>query len=125
MSAWGPSNIENDAAHDFVNEQIDRYVSHIEDIFGNEGRFLLDEDAEGMLMPSVEIVSLLCEHCHGVLPEKLEVATWKARYLAMYDDQIDGLEPRDEYKRQRRAVIEATFDRLRRQHEQQWHKKDE
>jgi hypothetical protein len=125
MGTWGAGNFENDAALDFIGDEIDRYISIIEDIFGNEGRFLLDEDAEGMLMPAVEILAVLCEHCHGVLPEHLDVAAWKARYLAMYDDQIDGLEPQGDFKQQRRAVIEATFDKLVRIHEEQRHDKDE
>ena len=94
-------------------EQIDRYITLINEIFADEEyRFLLDEDAEGELMPSVEILILLCEHCNGVLPEDLDVAAWKQRYLAMYDVQINGLDPVPGHKEERRAVIESTFDRL-------------
>lgn len=120
MSAWGANTFQNDAALDFINEEIDRHISAIEDVFADEDRFALDEGAEGELMPRVEILLLLCEHCGRALPEKLDPATWKARYLAMYDEQIDGLEPSEELKRQRRAIIEATFDRLISQHRRQW-----
>jgi hypothetical protein len=125
MGTWGPGNYENDAALDFINEEADRYISVIEAIFGDEQRFLLDEDAEGMLMPSVEILSLLCARCHGVLPKDLDVAAWKSRYLEMYDHQIDGLEPDAEYKQQRRAVIEATFEKLLQRHQEQWRRDEQ
>ncbi len=120
MGTWGPSNFENDAALDFINREVDRYVGIIQGIFADEQRFRLDEDAEGMLTPSIEILQLLCEHAGGVLPQKLDVAAWKTHYLAMYDDQIDDLEPQGDFKQQRRAVIEATFDKLQQQHEEQW-----
>ncbi len=93
MSAWGANTFQNDAALDFINEEIDCHVRAIEGIFADEDRFALDEDAEGELMPRVEILLLLCEHCGGALPEKLNPATWKARYLAMYDDQMMGWNP--------------------------------
>jgi hypothetical protein len=112
MGTWGADNFASDMALDFINEQVDHYVGVMEEIFGDEGRFRLDEDAEGMLMPSVEILILLCEQCHGVLSEGVDVAGWKARYLAMYDDQIDGLDPALDFKQERRAVIAATFDKL-------------
>jgi hypothetical protein len=47
-----------------------------------------------------------------VLPEGLDIAAWKQRYLAMYDEQIDGLKPRGHQKEQRRAVIASTPDQL-------------
>jgi hypothetical protein len=63
-------------------------------------------------MPRVELLTILCEHCGGALPESLKISGWKARYLAMYDEQIDALEPAADYKQQRRGVITDTFDRL-------------
>ncbi|HEY7341765.1 MAG TPA: DUF4259 domain-containing protein [Ktedonobacterales bacterium] len=116
MGTWGASTFQNDAALDFINTEIDRHISAIAEIFGDEARFKLDEDAEGELMPRIEIVLALCEHCHGVLQENVDIAPWKVRYLAMYDEQIDDMEPTDNYKIQRRAVIADTFDRLIKRH---------
>lgn len=120
MGAWGPSNFENDAALDFINEEIDRHVSAIEDILADSQRFRLDEDAEGELMPRIVILTLLCEHCEGALDKALDVAAWKAQYLEMYRDQINEMGPTKEFQQQRQAVIEATFDKLSRQHQEQW-----
>ena len=44
-------------------------------------------------MPRVVLLTLLCEQCNGVLAKGTDVAGWKARYLALYDDSIDDLEP--------------------------------
>jgi hypothetical protein len=113
MATWGAGNFDSDGAFDFIFEQIERYVALINEIFADEEyRFLLDEDAETELMPSVEILILLCERCNNVLPEGLKVDAWKQRYLAMYDAQIDDLAPVPGFKEERRAVIERTFDRL-------------
>lgn len=48
-------------------------------------------------MLRVDILLLLIARCHGVLdktPDEDDIAAWKARYLEMYDAQIDELEPK-------------------------------
>jgi Domain of unknown function (DUF4259) len=113
MGTWGVGNFDSDGAIDVIDEQIDRYITFIKEIFADEVyRFRLDEDAEAELIPSVEILIFLCERCGGVLPEGLDIAAWKQRYLTMYDEQIDGLKLRGHQKEQRHAVIASTFDRL-------------
>jgi hypothetical protein len=79
-----------------------------------------DEDAEGELIPRIQILSVLCEHCRAVLKKNLDIAAWEAQYLAMYVDQIDEMEPTDDYKHQRRVIIEATFDKVIKTHQDQW-----
>jgi hypothetical protein len=120
VGTWGPGNFDSDAALDFSSAEVDGHIRAIEAIFADDQRLRLDEDAEWELMPRLEILSMLCEHCHGILPHQLDIAAWKARYLRMFDDQIDGLAPAGDYKQQRRTIIEATFDKLQRQHGEQW-----
>jgi hypothetical protein len=71
--ARGTGAVESDAALDFVVVQIDRYVALIRAIVADEQRFRLDEDAEGALNPSVDILFFLCERCGGSLPEELDI----------------------------------------------------
>jgi len=125
MGTWGAGTFQNDAALDFINTEIDCHVGAIEKIFSDESRYSLDEDAEGELMPRIEILLALCERCHGVLHEDMDIAAWKTRYLAMYDEQIDGMEPGDDLKQQRRTVIVDTFDQLVEQHAAQWRRTPE
>src|SRR5690348_5779837 len=120
MGTWGAGTFQHDAALDFINTEIDRHVSVIENIFEDESLFHIDDDAEGELMPRIEILLALCDRCHGVLGEHMDIAAWKARYLALYDDEIDTIEPSDDYKQRRRAVIADTFDRLIERHAAQW-----
>ena len=121
MGTLGPGTFDNDAASDFTNEEMRRHAWAIESIFADSQRFRLDEDAEGELMPRIAILALLIAHCGGVLRQTPDdIAAWKARYLEMYDDQNDELEPKEDYKPRRRAVIEASFDQLIRLHEEQF-----
>ncbi|HEV2236142.1 MAG TPA: DUF4259 domain-containing protein [Ktedonobacterales bacterium] len=112
MGTWGPGNFENDAALDFVGDEIDRHVRAIYEVFADHQRFRLDEDAEGEVLPRIAILSFLCEHCGGILAKDVDAVAWKARYLEMYDGMIDEMAPDADYKEQRRAVIVATFDKL-------------
>ena len=49
----------------------------------------------------------------GVPPPET-VAEWKQKYLAIWEACIDGLSPEPNYKRQRREVLVATFERVER-----------
>ena len=113
----------SDEAWMFIDSEVRRHVQAIQDIFADEQRFRLDEDAVGELIPRIEILLFLCD-CGGVLDEDLDLANWKVRYLDMYNDQIDGHtyddEYKEEYKRKRRAVIVDTFDRLIEKQKEQW-----
>lgn len=108
MGTWGAGNFDNDAALDYAGDINDGLVNTINEIFADPDRFYLDEDAEGMLMPSVEMLTIL----PGAPPPAADVEGWKTRYLALYDEQIDYLEPADGYKEERRQVIVSTFDKL-------------
>lgn len=125
MGTWGIGTFVSDEALDFINKEVGRHVTAIEEILADNLRFRLDEDAEGELMPRIEILRVLCEYCSGTLAKHVDVYAWKTRYLAMFDDQIDELEPPAYYKLQRRIVIANTFDRLIEQHKKQWENPEE
>ena len=111
----------SDAAFMFIDSEMERHLQAIEAIFADEVyRFRLDEDAEAELIPRIEIMLLLCNYCGGVVDKGLDIGAWKARYLEMYDDQIDGHTQDEGYKHKRRAVIVDTFDRLIAKQEAQW-----
>jgi hypothetical protein len=112
MGTWGAGNFDSDYALDFLDSEVQRQLDTIERIFADDELFQLDEDAEAVLLPSVFILCLLCEHCHAHLPASHDVAQWKACYLAMYDRQITAMEAAPGFQDERRFVIAATFDRL-------------
>ena len=121
MGIWGPGNFDGDEAVDYVSHVIDGFVETVEQLFA-QGRASLDDQGEGRLMPTVEMVSVLCDWCQGgpptirvvAPPDPEVVGRWKQRYLEIYDEQIDGLLPPagDSFGPERRAHIVRTFNRL-------------
>ena len=121
MGTWGPGNFDSDDAVDYLSEVIGGFVGNVEQWFA-QGRASLDDQGEGRLMPTVEMISVLCDWCTGGPPAIRVVAPprpglvrrWKQQYLEIYDAQIDGLLPPggDSFGPERRAHIVRTFDRL-------------
>src|SRR4051812_1331736 len=102
-------NFANDGARGYLSMQTARLVATINEVFADEERTSLDEDGESMLMPSVELLALLCER-YGTPPPKLAtVKQWHEKYLAVYDREIDRLKPKADFKTARRQVIDRTF----------------
>jgi hypothetical protein len=123
MGAWGPGNFDNHDALNYIDLEMRRLISTIEAVFTDEDRFHLDEEAEGCIIPSVVLLSLLCKHCHAILPKSLNIASWKDQYLQMYDHEIAGdigLQLPENFAYQRRAIIAATFDKLLQQQYAMW-----
>jgi hypothetical protein len=121
MGTWGVDNFANDGALDFVGGLVDSLQKRVENIF-EEDRASLDEDGEAALVPSVSIITLLCERCGAAPPTAEVVCTWRERYLRIYDAQIDGLlpDPQSDYKPKRRRVIEETFAALEKRSREFW-----
>lgn len=112
MGTWGAGNFDSDGALDYIGEIASGLTARIEACFADEESSALDEDGEGVLVPSVAILLLLCEHCAAAPPRPDVAGRWKRQYLTIFDDQIDSLEPAPGYKQERRQVIEDTFRRL-------------
>ena len=112
MGTWAHGNFDNDTALDWL-----------DDITGQ----LLDEIAEAMESPELleadELdadlvpcrIELLCAMAEKGMPHNGPMqllAQWKQIFLQAWDSSIDELEPSEEYKRERRATLVATFDRM-------------
>jgi hypothetical protein len=114
MGTWGPGNFDEDAAADLLSsttsELLEQIVTAMEDPEGLE-----PDEIDGVMVPcNVELLALIAEqHWVGTtLPDATTVAAWKATYLAVWDGAIDGLAPKPAWKKERRAVLAHTFDRL-------------
>ena len=61
-------------------------------------------------------IELLCAMAEKDMPPQWPdvqlLAQWKQIFLQAWDASIDELEPSEEYKRERRATLVATFDRM-------------
>jgi hypothetical protein len=109
MGTFAEHNFGNDGAMDYLALLTAKLVATITEIMADPERMELDEDGESMLMPSVEILALLCERYDAMPPKPLTVRQWGQKYLKMYDRCIDDLYPDGDFKSARRKVIEHTF----------------
>jgi len=67
IGTWGSGNFESDGALDFVGELSNQLVEKIETYF-SDNRANLDEEGEAVVMPSVQILSILHEKCDAAPP---------------------------------------------------------
>lgn len=102
MGSWASGNFENDAALDLLSDvvkNLDQELTAPDEV----------EDID-MLMGAVAIRKALVEHLPANPPPREQIEELKEAVLQLYDDEIDSLEPEEEYKAERRQVIEKTFD---------------
>lgn len=109
MSEWTEDNFGNDGARDYLAMMTAKLVATIREVIGDDERIAPDEDGESLLMPSVEILALLCERCGAAPPRHATVKQWHEKYLAAFDAGIDKMKPSAAFKSDRRHVIENTF----------------
>jgi hypothetical protein len=119
MGTWGAGNFDNDGARDMVGDLIDQLAGTIQTCF-EEGNADLDEGGESDLVPSVAIITLLSQNCGAAPPKPDIVESWRNQYLTIYDAHIYDLADDDDYKTERRAVIDKTFGELVGQSKQFW-----
>jgi hypothetical protein len=109
MGTFSEHNFGNDGAMEYLALLTAKLVATITEILSDPERLELDEDGESMLMPSVEILALLCERYNAKPPKPATVQQWSRKYLAMYDGCIEERRGDDAFKAARRKVIEHTF----------------
>ena len=113
MGTWGEGNFHNDSARDYLASVIKHHIQTIEDCLGSEQKQKLINCGESKLMPSADILTLLCEAYNASLPvSEATVRDWKDSYLEIFDQQIDSYKPEPSYKLKRRNTIEETFEIL-------------
>jgi hypothetical protein len=122
MGTWAGGNFQNDGALDYLGGIIDGLVARVEEILADKDRALLDEEGESVLMPSVHIIALLSEQCGGAPPKPAQVQKWRKKYLAIFDEQIEGLAPQGSFEADRRKVIADTFSQLEQRAKKFWKK---
>jgi hypothetical protein len=120
MGSWGAGNFDNDDATDYLADLIEELAIQIDECLEDPERRALDEQGEAVIPTTAQILSVLVENFNTVPPKPKSVVRWRKGYLAVFDDEIDGLAPTGNYKEERRAVIEQTFQRLEEQSRAYW-----
>ncbi len=109
MGTFAEHNFGNDGAMEYLSLLTAKLVATITEIMDDPERLAPDEDGESMLMPSVEILALLCERYASPPPKPATVRQWSQNYLQMYEDSIDRITSDAHFKMARRKAIEQTF----------------
>jgi hypothetical protein len=109
MSDLTVDNFGNDGARDYLAMMTAKLVATIREVVGDDERIAPDEDGESLLMPSIDILAILCERCNAAPPRPATVKQWRDKYLAAFDKGIDKMKPKGNFKAERRRIIENTF----------------
>lgn len=115
MGTWGAGNFDSDTAADHLGEVTGRLVREITDAMAGDPVELEADEYWGVAVPcNVELLAMLAEQRWvGVtLPDEATARAWKAKLISAWETSIDGLDPSDAHRRDRRDVLERTFDRL-------------
>lgn len=116
MGVWGPGNFESDTVADGLGELTDRIIGDIAEQYdGASDDSALDPDEWGgeMVPAWLELLVDIVERRRvgATFPTAAVLTDWRDRYLRVWDGYIDDLDPDEDYKVARRAVLVGTFDR--------------
>ena len=115
VGTWGAGNFDSDTAADHLSDLTGRLIDEIEQAMNGDPVGLEPDEYDGVVVPcNLELLALLSERGYvgATLPPAVKLAEWKKTFLDVWERSIDGLGPKPEYKVERRAVLNATFDRL-------------
>ncbi|MFJ4793667.1 DUF4259 domain-containing protein [Kitasatospora purpeofusca] len=115
MGTWGSGNFESDTALDHLSAVVGRLVEEVAEAMAGDPVGLEPDEYWGVAVPcQLELLHVLAQagHAGGELPEAEVVEGWKETFMAVWEHSINGLEPKPEYKKQRREVLIRTFDHL-------------
>ena len=102
-------NFGNQGARDYLALRAAQLVANISQVASSKQRIRPEEDGEAMLMPSVELLALVCERYGAVPPKPETVRQWSEKYLRAFDRADDLEMPTPGFRTARRKVIEQTF----------------
>ena len=109
MSRISEDNFGNPGARAYLEMLTAKLVATVTEVLADPERASLDEDGESLLMPSAEVLALLCERYDAPPPRPATVRQWREKYLAVYDREVGRLRRSAEFKAARRKGIEQTF----------------
>ena len=115
MGTWGAGNFDDDTAADALGTLTEDLIAKITEEYDDESGSSLEPDEwGGVIVPAwLELLSDLAQsgRAGASLPPVATLREWRDRYLAVWEETIDGLDPDEEYRTARRAVLAATFER--------------
>ena len=113
MGTWAHGNFDNDTALDWLGDITGQLLDEIAEAMDSRELLEADELDADLVPCRIELLCAMAEK--GMPPQWPDVqllAQWKQIFLQAWDASIDELEPSEDYKRERRATLVATFDRM-------------
>ena len=113
MGVWAHGNFDNDTALDWLGDITGQLLDEIAEAIDSPELLEADELDADLVPCRIELLCAMAEK--GMPPQWPDVqllAQWKQIFLQAWDTSIDELEPSEDYKRERRATLVATFDRM-------------
>ena len=113
MGVWAHGNFDNDTALDWLGDITGQLLDKIAEAMDSPELLEADELDADLVPCRIELLCAMAEK--GMPPQWPDVqllAQWKQIFLQAWDASIDELEPSEDYKRERRATLVATFDRM-------------
>ncbi|MFK4762200.1 DUF4259 domain-containing protein [Microbacterium sp. ZW T5_45] len=115
MGTWGPGNFDDDTVADGLSEITDELIAKIAEPFADDDDTELqpDEWAGSMVPAWLEILTDIAAagRVGATFPDSGTISAWGERFLQVWDEYIDELDPDPEYRVERRSVLVSTFDR--------------
>src|SRR5262245_23595663 len=105
MGTWGPGPFQNDAALDFVGDQVAGLVATVGE-FLDQPRL---DSGFACAFAALELLALLVEHTAASPPEPAEIDQWRTVFLATFEREIDAVGADDDFKRDQRKALEQVF----------------
>ncbi|TDC61055.1 DUF4259 domain-containing protein [Micromonospora sp. KC207] len=115
MGSWGNGNFDNDTAADHLGSLTDRLIAEVAEAMSGDSVKIEPDEYWGVAVPcNLELLHLIAQQNYvGVdLPAPDTIADWKTKFLTVWEEAIDDLEPTPDHKEQRRAHLVRTFDQL-------------
>ena len=115
MGTWGHGNFDSDTAADHLSIVTGRLIDEITEAMAGDPVEIEPDEYWGVAVPcNLELLHLIAQqdYAGALLPDPDTLADWKTRFLAVWDESIDGLAPAPAVKQQRRATLVRTFDQL-------------
>jgi Domain of unknown function (DUF4259) len=120
MGTWGSGNFQSDTALDHLGTVVQPLFTQISQAFKNKVSLEPDEYDGTAALCNMDILVAIA---YGLgsqkspffiskFPQVKTIESWQKIYLEVWDETIDGLDPDEDYKLERRDVIVKTFERF-------------
>jgi hypothetical protein len=115
MARGGSGNFSSDDAWHFLADHTDRLVAEAQQAIVNPSNLEPDEYYGEVVPCIVNVLAALHEMTRSApIPRPEAVADWRTKFMEVWEANIDGLGGSPQHKKDRRAVLKKSFDRLER-----------